>query len=300
MDFEKIRNDFKKRYGRDCAGVYFVGKSLTFFSGPGITVGCAVSAGGATAVARRGDGRFIAEFSDNSDYLSFSLDAPPKNGGELVRLLSEVKSLGVKPVGAEMLVYYNTDLPRNFLPLFLTSLGGFCDNVPPASELIKHFPGYAENILSVISLSDRVTVSDGGRRAYYPLEGSRFKIILCRVCDGIVIKRRPTCSDDAFDAADRLRRGDTAGFCELLSRETERILRLNKCKKAERLFRTAMRLGDAYGFGILEDGGIFAVTENRLADTFMQRLGAEYEQYFGARPEFYVTQTESSGIEIRN
>lgn len=299
MDFEKIRNDYKKRYGRDCSNIYFAGKPLTFFSRPASAAGCAVSVGGAVALSRRCDDRFVAEFSDNSDYFSCNLGALPEiRDNEILRLLTEIKKLGISPGGAELLIYRNTDLPRNFPPLFLTALGGFCDNAPPVAELIKYFPNYTENRLCIASRADRLTVLDGNRCSFYPLRSSQVKIILCRVCGGFAVKNRPSDSSDR-DAIDRLHRGDLVGFGKILTRETERILRLNKCGKADRLFRTAVRLGDAYGYGIFGDGGIFAVVDDSRADTFMQRLGAEYETHFGARPDFYVTRAESSGIEIR-
>ncbi len=298
MDYNKIFTDFKKRYGEKCQSAYFVGKPVTFFSRSGITIGCAASVGGVLALSKRNDDRLITEFSDNSDFLSCNiLDFPYNKDNKTVKTLSETEKYGVKIGGARLLIYYNTGLSHPFEPLLLTSLSGFCKNVPHVSELIKHFDSYEKNMLCISSKADCVTVFDGQRIRHIPFPDSELKIVLCEIEDKVTIKKRPS-DNAAQNSVELLQRGNFEEFGELLNKETKWILDHNKNKKTQQLFDTAVRLSDAYGSGILEDGGIFSIVKNSRVDTFMHNLGSEYEKHFGSRPDFYVTKAQDSGISI--
>ena len=299
MDYKKIFTDFEKRYGVKCDNAFFVGKPLTFFSRCGITAGCALSIGGVIALSCRDDDRLIAEFSDNSDFLNCNkLDFPYNTDKTIIRILSDVEKYGVKIGGARLLIYYNTDLTHPLMPLLISSLCGFCENTPPASELIKHFSDYEKNMLCIASRADCMTVFDGQRCRHLPLPDSELKIVLCRITENISVKKYPQ-DGTAKGAIEALKRGDFEKLGKLLNKETDWILSHNKNRKTQQLFDTAVRLSDAYGSGILEDGGIFSLVKNNRVDTFMHNLGSEYEKHFGARPDFYVTKAVDSGIQIQ-
>lgn len=298
MDYNKIFTDFEKRYGEKCQSAYFVGKPITFFARSGITIGCAVSVGGVLALSKRSDNRLIAEFSDNGDFLSCNiLDFPYNKDKKIINTLLQTEKYGVKIGGARLLIYHNTSLTHPFEPLLFTSLSGFCGKVPPASELIKHFDNYEQNMLCISSKADCVTVFDGQRIRHIPFPDSELKIVLCQIEEKVTIKKFPS-DNSAQDSIELLQRGNFEKFGNSLNKETKWILDHNKNKKTQQLFDTAVWLSDAYGSGILEDGGIFSIVKNSRVNTFMHNLGSEYEKHFASRPNFYVTNTQDSGISI--
>lgn len=295
MYFGNIFDDFKMRYGEECRRAYFCGIPLVFFAQNGVTLGCALSAGGAVALRERADDRLVAEFSDNSDYLSCAVsEFSARTDSKIIKFLTEIEKYGAHPHGAQLLVCYNTDLPRPFIPLFCGAARGLCENAPPSAELIKYFPNSEKNMLSVLSRANHLTLSDGQNLRYLPFENAKVKIVLS--CISEKVKTPPAALPK--EAAETLLRGDIESFGRLLNRETDIILSRGKNRRTEQLFRTAVRLSDAYGSGIFPDGGIFSIVENRRVDAFMHNLGTEYGKYFGARPNFYVTQTADSTVEI--
>ncbi len=298
MDYKKIFDDFEKRYGEKCSAAFFIGKPLIFFSKPALTLGCTVSTGGALAVLPRRDGRLIVQVTGSDFFLSCNAcDFKNNNDKRIVRLLLRAEKYGVTTGGAMLLFCRDTELDLPAEPLLLCAMRSFCRGAEDACELIKHFDSFEENMIALSSKKDRATIFDGRSVSYAPLPDSQVKIVLCHTAFDGHIKQRAD-SSAAKDALGALSSGDIEKFGELLNRETEALLSKNKLKATDHLFRTARQLGDAYGSGILEDGGIFSIVKNSRVDTFMHNLGAEYEKHFGKCPDFYVTRTEDSGISI--
>lgn len=298
MDYKKIFTDFEKRYGESCENAYFIGKPITFFSRQGFTVGTSVSTGGVIVLSKRDDNRVIVEFSDSDDFISCNkIEFKYHKDKEIIKYLLDAQEYGVDVGGVRILMYYNTSLDVPKLPLLFSALGDFCKNAPKACELIKHFDNFCENMLALSSRKDCVTVFDGQRVQYLKLPDSDVKIVLSNIGEKISISKIPQDSS-AKDGTDALLRGDLEKFGKFLDKDTKWILENNKVRGVKKLFDAAVRLGDAYGSGILADGGIFSVVKNNRVDTFMHNLGAEYEKHFGARPDFYVTRTEDSGVSV--
>ncbi len=298
MDYKKIFTDFEKRYGVKCEEAYFLGKPITFFSRAGLTVGTAVSVGGCLALSRRDDDRIIMQFSESDKFLSCNkFDFKYNKDKKIIKLLCDVEKYGVKVGGVRILAHYNTALSHPFESMLFSALGGFCESVPKPQELIKYFDDFENNMIALSSKKDSVSVFDGQRVRYLPFPDSDVKIVFANIGEKISITKTP--QDGAVkDGIDALRSKDWEKFGKILDRETKWILEKNKLKAVKNLFDTAVRIGDAYGSGILEDGGIFSVVKNSRVDTFMHSLGLEYEKHFGARPDFYVTKAEDSGIKV--
>ncbi|MBO5060107.1 MAG: hypothetical protein J6C82_04255 [Clostridia bacterium] len=298
MNYKRICTDFEKRYGGKCEELFFTGKPVIFFSRPAMTVGCSVSVGGCVALAKRSDERLVVQFSDSDAYLSCNkLDFKYNKDKKIIDLLLQAEKYGVKVGGAAILMYYNSELSHPFRPMMLSALSGFCDNAPQPAELIKHFDGFEKNMICVSSRKDTLTIFDGQRLQYAPMPDSQVKIVLCSIKEKSLIKHRAE-DGTAADAVTALHRGDIERFGALLNKETELLIKKNKLRSTEKLFKEAVGLKDAYGSGILEDGGIFSVVKNSRVDAFMHNLGTAYEKQFGARPRFYVTRTEESGTRI--
>ncbi len=298
MNYKKIFTDFEKRYGEKCSAAFFVGKPLIFFSRPALTIGCSVSTGSVLSVLPRRDGRLIAQVSDSDFFLSCNTNEFKNNRDKrIVDLLMRAEKYGVSIGGAMLLFSQSTELSVPNEPLLFCAMRSFCQGAEDARELALHFDNFEENTIAVTSKKDRVTVFDGKNVQYAPLPDSQVKIVLCHTGDDEPVKHRPE-TVSAKDALSALSSGDIAKFGELLNRETNAVLSKNKLKRTTSLFRTALRMGDAYGSGILEDGGIFSIVKNSRVDTFMHNLGSEYQKHFGNCPDFYVTRTEDSGISI--
>lgn len=298
MNYKKTFADFEKRYGEKCSAAFFAGKPLIFFSRPALTIGCCVSTGSALLVLPRSDGRLIAQASGSDFFLSCNTNEFKNNRDKrIVDLLLRAEKYGVSVGGAMLLFSQSTELLVPNEPLLFCAMRSFCRGAEDARELTLHFEKFQENTISVTSKKDRITVFDGKNVQYAPLPDSQVKIVLCHTGSEEPVKHRPEVVS-AQSALSALSAGDIEKFGELLNRETEAVLTKNKLKQTTALFRTALKMGDAYGSGILEDGGIFSIVKNSRVDTFMHNLGSEYEKHFGSCPDFYVTRTEDSGISI--
>lgn len=297
MNFENIYTDFEKRYGVQCKRAYFIGKPIIFFDCPGLTVGTAVSAGAFVSAAQRDDGRVIVQFSDNTKFLNSNiLDFEYYKDEKIFDLLMKVQRYGVKVGGVRLLLSRNTKLYMPDDMMLLSSLDSFCTNVPEISGLITHFNNFEKNIISVSSRCDTAVVFDGQNARYAPFYDSDVKVVLCNIKEKINGKISSQ-EAGASDAVSALETGDFENFGNILNSQTEKYFANNKReKKSKQLFEATVKLGDAYGSGVLEDGGIFSVVKNSRVDAFMHNLGAEYERYFGGYPDFYVTRAEDSGI----
>ncbi|MDD6736253.1 MAG: hypothetical protein PUE13_08100 [Clostridiales bacterium] len=297
MNFNEVYTDYKKRFGREKERAYFVGKPVVFFSCRGLTAGCCVSVGGCAALARRDDDRIIVQFSDSEKFINCSKSDLENNKDEKVcALLLKAETLGADLRGAEILLHYNSGISHPYQPLIMTAMKGFCNNVPDVRELAGSAGNYEKNMLALSGRQNCAAVMEGGQVRYLPLDDGAVKIVLCYTGD----KPKNTAQGNintARAALEELSRGDYEKFGGLLSRYTEELLAREKsCRRASRLHKMSVQLGDAYGSGILEDGGIYAIVKNDRVDTFMHNLSEEYRKYCGAPPEFYVTKAEDSGI----
>ena len=298
MDYNKIFTDFEKRYGKKCEEAYFVGKPIVFFSRPAMTAGCSVSTGGCIALLGRDDDRVEVQFSDSTEFLSCNrLDFKYNKENKIIKLLLDVEKYGVEVGGAKIFIFHNTALSSPFSPMFFSALGEFCKNVPPPEELSKHFDEFEKNMICLSSKKDHVTIFDGQRIRYLPFPDSQVKIVISHIGEGQAIRNFPQ-DKTAKDGLDALSRNDWEKFGNALNKEATYIADKNNLKKVSRLLGVAKRLNDAYGSGVLEDGGIFSVVKNSRVDAFMYDFGTEYKRYFGGCPDFYVTRAEDSGIKV--
>ncbi len=297
MNFQKISGDYNKRYGKECTGMFFTGKPVVFFSSGAITVGSCLSVGGCAAVSGRDDERIVIQFSDSDRYLSCNIiDLKHNDDEDIFRMLKKARDCGAKLSGADVLLYYNTKLSHPYIPLMLGAMEElFSEGM---HEIIKHFDEYGKNKLCLSARRGTVSVIEGEGVNYYNLPDDELKLVLANVKENVC--RADECSEGFIrDALEVLSKGDYEGFGEYLNRNTRRILdKSGSLKKTKHLFETAVSLKDAYGSGMLEDGGIFSIVKNNRVDTFIHNLEREYEKYFGSGPDFYVTRTENSGIRI--
>lgn len=298
MDYKKIATDFEKRFGKRCSSMFFCGKPLTFFSRPGMTLGCSVSVGGCLAVLPRTDDRVTLQFSDSDEFIRCNIAELRYNKGKRITdLLIKAEKYGAKIGGADILMYYNSGLTHPVCPMLLTSLSGFCKSAPEPREIIKYFENYEENLICMSSRRDRLVTWDGQEAAYLPLPDSEFKIVLCSIKEKVILKKSES-GGRADDAKTALISGDAEKFGALLSLETSAVLKGSRARTTCHLFETEEKLKDALGSGVLPDGGIFSIVRNNRVDTFMHNLGSTYEKHYGKRPDFYVTRAEDSGIRV--
>lgn len=294
MNYNKVSEDFEKRFGRKPEREYFIGKPITFFSCRGFSAGCCISTGGCIALSRREDERLIVHFSDNNKFINCSKsDLENNTDKKICALLIEAERYGVRIGGAEMLLHYDSEVSHPYRQLILASLGGFCTNVPPAAELCAHFENYGQNILAMCGRKDRLAVMSGGDVQYLPLPDGAVKIVLCYT-DKKKYAEVHGESRIAQSALDALAGGDFEKFGAALDRYMQGVQKTNR--GMQRLHRLAMQTGDAYGSGYTGDGGLFAIVPNDRVDPYIYSLSKAYREFCGGKPEFYVTRAENSGI----
>lgn len=294
MNYNKVSEEYEKRFGRKAERIYFIGKPITFFSCRGLTAGCCASVGGYIALSRREDERIIVHFSDNDKFINCSKSGLENNADKRIcSLLLEAERYGVCVGGAEILLHYDSEISHPYRQLILTSLEGFCRNVPPLFELAGHFENYEQNILAVSGRKDHLTVTDGGNVRYLPLPDGAVKIVICYT-DKKKYTQMHGASGLAQTALDALSAGDFEKFGTALDRYTQGAEKAGRIE--QRLHRLAMRTGDAYGSGYTGDGGLFAIVPNDRVDSYIYSLGKEYREFCGGKPEFYVTRAENSGV----
>ena len=296
MNCEKIKTDFKKRFESDCEKIYFMGKPLTFFKGNGRSLGCSVSAGCFLAMEKRDDERLMIEFSGSDRFITVNASELDKiNSDEIFSVLSKVQKIGVKIGGVRLFFYHNTRLHTENKDILLSALNSFCENVPPCAELYRHFDDFETGILSATSKANYLSLFDGCKSVYFPLSKDRFKIVLCNIKDKRV--RDFAAADTKIDrATDALANGDYMEFGRLLNMEAENVIKRNGLKATAKLFEAAMEQKESLGNGVLYEGGIFSLVENKDVDFFVRNVSAKYRKFYGAAPNFYVTDTETSGL----
>jgi len=295
MDCENVKIDFKKRYGTDCERVYFMGKPLTFFKSGAGMLGCNVSAGCYLAMEKRDDDRLMIQFSHTDRFITVnSMDLEKKDDNEIFRLLLKLKKIGVRVGGARIFIYHNSKLGFPVDALLLAAADSFCENLPQSAELFRHFPGYEENMLSCMGKTNYLSYFNCGRNIYFPFRKDCLKLVLCHIRDKKVRSYQVE-GTKMYSAVEGLKNGDYYKFGRLLNEDAEKIIKQNELKATQNLYSIAVEQRESLGNGVLEDGGIFSLVENKDVDCFIRNVSMLYRRYFGSPPDFYVTDTEESG-----
>lgn len=295
MNCENIKTDFNKRYGAECESIYFSGKPLIFLKGKGKVLGSCLSVGCYVAISTRDDERIMVQYSHTDKFLTINASELDINrDNEIFALLSDAQKLGVNVGGARMLFYSNTGLHTPKKALLLASLDSFCDNVPSGVSIFRHFRDFDTAMVEAKGKANYLFLYEGASGRYFPLKNSEYKIVLSHIKDKII--KDYTLEDSRIDGAiEELSAGNYSGFGKILNCETERLIKKYNRKATKNLFMTALELGDSIGNGLLEEGGIFSVVENKKVDSFVRNISLEYRKHFGKDPDFYVTDTQTSG-----
>ena len=295
MDIIKISDNFEKRFCRKCEKLFFAGMPLTVLEGANQVLSAALSVGGCAAIAGRRDGRINIQFDDNKKYISSNvLDIDYHKEEPVLDFFLRIKERGARLCGADIMLLYNTGIYAEYEALLLSSMYCFCKNMPAPHEIKSCLENPARDFVSTVGTRDTLLLH-GERQGYIKFCDSSSKIVICRINGKNRVEK---CADkEVLYAANLLAGGDYGAFGEAVTREyLENIKSGGIARKTRYLFETAVRLKDAFGYGISEDGGIFAFVENKKVNAFIQNLKKEYETYYGASPDFYVTRTENSGI----
>lgn len=296
MDFEKIKTDFEKRYGKKCEQIYFAGMGIELFSENANILSACTSLGEAMATAKRDDGRITVQFSGSDSMTSFNInDIDAHLGKRVARLLKNAQNCGVKVGGADIFIYKNSRITDLLEPLLLGGLSAFCEKVPRKDGLLPRFENYEKNMVTLSGKSKSVTVFDGQRVSYIPFFGGKCKVVITYTGGGFLAVKK---SSKFFftDAVTALKKGDAEKFGVLLDRDTQNLLRENKWERQEGIFSAVKTTKDALGSGILPCGGVFSVVFDDRVDRFVHDTSAVYQKHFGGVPDFYVTDFVESGF----
>ena len=296
MDFEKTAVSFEKRFAKKCERISYAGMPLNVLSERGRSLSAALSVGGCAAIARRDDGRFNVEFDDNNKVISCNVSDVGKHTEEpMLGFLARAEALSVKPGGADIVFEYNTEIYHDFYPILLSSMYFFCGEMPGILSFKDSFEGFEHNMAGLVGRKNTLLLQRGERLDYVPFPNDFFKIVLCCFDEKNTIAENS--SGSVLKCAAALLNKDYGTFSKIMTDEAEICLKKGKIgARSKNLFEIAVKLGDAGGCGFLKKGGIFAIVENVKVNAFMQNLRSEYENYYGAAPDFYVTETEDSGI----
>ncbi|MCR4693649.1 MAG: hypothetical protein K5664_07190 [Firmicutes bacterium] len=293
MNFEKTAKSFEKHFAKSCEKICFAGMPLSIISSKEISLSAALSVGGCAAVARRGDGRFNAEFDDNVKYITSNvIDIEYHKKEPMLGFLARAESLGATLGGADIVFEYNTNIYNEYETLLLSCMYLFCNKMPDVKTAKNCLNNPNRDFASIVGVKDRILMSANGKYTYIKFSDSAVKIVLCHIRDKNYIKE---CNDNAVKtAAESLAMGDYLHFGEIITHEHYENAKAGKASKEA--FRLAVKLKDALGCGFLENGGIFAIVENAKVNAFVQNMKKEYATYYGASPDFYITCTENSGV----
>lgn len=296
MNCERIKSDFNKRFGAECERVYFAGKPVTFLKGKGKILGCCVSVGSYLATEKRDDDRLMIQFSHTDQFLTVNAREIHKNrDNEFFKILSDIDKLGIKLGGARLFFYSNSALDTPKKNLLLSALDAFCQNVPGDINIFRHFKHFDSAMLERMSKADHIFLYNGASGQYFPFNKDKFKIILSHVDDKKIedFSLEESRIDSALEA---LTESNYTEFGKILNIETERLIKKNGMKTTRKLFKTALEIGESVGNGVLSDGGIFSIVENKNVDSFVRNVSLEYRNHFGKAPDFYVTDTRTGGM----
>jgi hypothetical protein len=296
MDFEKTAKSFEKHFTSKCEEICFSGMPLTILKGEDMSLSTALSVGGCIALSKRNDGRFNARFDDNGKHIMFNVaEADYHKDEPMIEFFTRPENLGAQLFGADMVFEYNTNVYDEYEPLLLSAMYTFCDKMPKIDKIKTCLTDPKRDFVSMIGKKDAVLLHGNGKYTYIKFPDIAVKIVLCIAKDNNYIKETDIMTLEF--ATKTLALGDYTAFGEIITREHRYGIKEGKIgKKSKEIFELAEKLNDACGLGFLENGGIFAVVMNSRVNAFVQNLKKEYETYYGAGPDFYVTRTENSGI----
>ena len=296
MNFKKTAKSFNMHFGRECEEICFSGISMPIIKGRDASLCASLSAGGCIAVARRVDGRFTAEFDDSPKYVTANVSELIYHRGEpILAFLDKIRTHGTALGGADVLFEYSTGIYGDYEPLLLSATYLFCPKTVPPAQLKKCLSNPLRDFASMAGRRETMLYTQGERHIYLKFSDSIAKIVLCHINEKNKLKDAESVAISA--AAQSLSAGDYAQFGKSVTEEYARLIKAGGAgRRTKSLFETAVNLKDALGCGVLEKGGIFAITENNKVNAFVQNLKREYENHCGASPDFYVTRTENSGI----
>lgn len=296
MDFEKTAKSFEKHFTNKCEKICFAGMPLTILKGEDLCLSAALSVGGCSAVSRRKDGRFNVRFDDNEKYImSNAAEAEYHKDEPILEFFTRPKKLGAQLGGADILFEYNTAIYDGYEPLLLSAMYTFCNKMPKPEKAKTCLTDVNRDFVSMAGRKDTVLLNGGERYAYIKFPESNAKIVLCCINDKNYIEETDAALTEK--AARSLAVGDYITFGEIITRSHRQSIKNGSAGKAsKKVFELAEKLKDGCGYGFLEKGGIFAVVMNSRVNAFVQNLKKEYETYYGAPPDFYITRTENSGI----
>lgn len=296
MDFEKIKTDFEKRYGKACEKVYFAGQGIELFSENAKRLSGCVSLGEAMAVAKRDDGRITVQFSGTDGMIAFNVTEIKRYRDQrFARLLEMAQNCGITVSGADIFIFKNTRITDLLEPLTLGGLSAFCQNVPRKEALLPRFKNYEENIITLSGKDKCITLFDGQNIKHLNFFGGKCKVVIAYAGGDFPTLKKPE-KASLEDAILALRKGDMEKFGALLDKDAERLLKDNRCDRQEEIFLAAKATKDAFGSGVMATGGVFSVVQNDKVDRFIHNVSAGYQKHFGGEPDFYVTDFVDSGF----
>jgi len=300
MDYEKIRTDFEKRYGKTCESIYFVGKKVDFFSKDELSVSACLTVGEALALTKRQDEKITVQVSGEDDMVSFSaseLEINQKNS--LASLLIKAREFGIKSDGADIFIYKNTGITNLFKPLMIGGLSGFCQNVPPKERLIPLFENYVENMKTLSGRKGCFLIFDGQKVKYKAFFGGRYKIVIASLEEEKELKTKP-CMQSVTEGIDAIKKGDAEAFGRILNVDTVRFLETQEKCKAHKIYSAVTDLPDAVASGILDGGDVYSLVKNDKIDVFIHDTQSVFRKKFGGNLNFYVTDFADSGVFIKS
>lgn len=287
MEFEKVYEDFEKRYEKKCDFAFFAGMPIIFFKSPELELGCALSIGGYAAARRRADERVVVQFSDSTDFVTVNLSEREKSRrGTVCGAFYEAYEKGILNNGAEILFRYNTSLyrPDNAMMIKLAEEISGEKTVDLCSDVALGF----------YSRQNHVTAFDGGKPFYYPFPDNLVKIIISDWGE----RKQPAdlcLSEFCEKGVSALEKGDYEKLGVILNEQTKEVLSGDKSAFCE-AFEITKIYGDAYGSGVCRDGKLYSVVPNSSVDMFIFNFSREFKNRIGGKPRFYITRAEDCGI----
>ena len=296
MNFEKIAKSFNMHFERECEKIYFSGLGVPIIRGRDASLCASLSVGGCLALARRADGRFTAEFDDSQKYISANVSELINHKGEpMLDFLEKIRKYGTALGGADVLFKYSAGIYEDYKPLLLSATYFFCPKTSPPEKVIACLSNPLTDIVSMVGKKETLLYTQGEKHFYIKFSDNIVKIVLCCINEENKLKETDTAT--LKGVALSLSAGDYLQFGKSVTEEYGSLIEKGGAgRRTKKLFERAVGLKDALGCGILEKGGVFAIVENNKVNAFVQNLKKEYENYFGASPDFYVTRTENSGI----
>ena len=295
MDINEIRKDFSQRYEKDCEDIFFVGQPVVFFESPGKTISACLSVGECMAYCKRDDDRVTIQFSENDRKVSFNLQELFSNKNEwYAREFISLQEFGINTFGGDFFIYKNSQITKLSRPLLAGTFLNASKTRFNKEMILAKYEDFADNMASLSGRHGCFSAMDGHRISHFRFF-SNTKIVLSVVDKNFVIRKRDD-SKTIDEALLSVKHGDVEKFGKLLDKGTELLIKENAVGKTALLFDSAKETNDAFGNGILKNGGIFSVVHEEKIDTFIGNLSAKYRKFYGGTPDFYVTEPWDSGV----